>query len=378
MNQVILPDLAALPIIEDLHQVLLSNMPLLDVRAPVEFRDGSFPAAHNLPLMTDDERAAVGTCYKQKGQDAAIELGLQLVSGAVKSGRVAEWAQFVQHHPEGALYCFRGGLRSKITQQWIYQQTGRLYPRVQGGYKALRRYVLDQLERLPSRYQSVVLSGRTGSGKTRFLTTLRQQIDLEGLANHRGSAFGPQVTPQPGQIDFENALAVQLLHQLEAGVHALVFEDESSNIGSIHVPATLFAALGAAPLVMLQVDDDERVQISYQEYVVDMTAAFAAQYAADPEAGFLAFSEYLLGSLAKIRRRLGGVRYAEVLSLMQAALAVQGRSGETAAHRGWVRTVLLDYYDPMYDYQLSKKQQRLVFKGNTDEVREYLASQGIM
>ena len=373
----LLPDLEQLPVVEDLPGLLLAGIPMLDVRAPVEFAEGAFPTAVNLPLMDDTDRAEIGKRYKQAGQDDAILLGLELVSGEVREQRLAAWQQFVEQHPQGVLYCFRGGLRSKISQQWIYQHTGKRYPRVQGGYKAMRSLVLAQLQELPARYESIVLSGRTGSGKTRFLTTFQQIIDLEGLANHRGSAFGPQVTPQPTQINFENALAIRLGQQLAAGHQTLLFEDESRNVGSVHLPDSIFADLKAAPLVMLETPDEERVQISYQEYVLDMIAAFNAHHAGDVEAGFRAFQAYLLGSLDKIRKRLGGVRHAQVLTLMQDALKEQALTGGTEAHLEWVRLVLLDYYDPMYDYQISRKQDRLIFRGTADEVRNYLASRKI-
>ncbi|MCB1637923.1 MAG: tRNA 2-selenouridine(34) synthase MnmH, partial [Thiothrix sp.] len=233
--------------------MLVSGQPLLDVRAPVEFGAGAFPGSVNLPLINDTEREAVGRCYKQAGQDAAIALGLALISGDVKAGRIAAWKTFLQAVPaqERVLYCFRGGLRSRIAQQWIYAHTGLVCPRIRGGYKALRRYLLDQLEILPGQFQNWVLSGRTGCGKTRFLSDFRQQIDLEGLANHRGSAFGPNITPQPTQIAFENALAIALLRQRDAGQPALLFEDESRNIGSVHLPPSLLEALRESPLVVL-------------------------------------------------------------------------------------------------------------------------------
>lgn len=367
---------SCLPQIDDLHELFVSGLPLLDTRAPVEFAEGAFPTAENLPLMSNEERQVIGTCYKKHGQEAAIRLGLELVSGEVKAQRVELWQQFVQQHPEGVLYCFRGGLRSRITQQWIYEQTGVMYPRVKGGYKALRRYLLEQLEVLPAQLQPFVLSGRTGSGKTILLKDIQQQIDLEGLANHRGSAFGPQVTPQPTQINFENTLTIGLLQQLAAGHAALLFEDESPNIGSVHLPKTLFQQLSQAKLVMLEVSNEERAAISYQEYVVEMVAAFNQQQGSE-EAGFQAFSHYILGSLDKISRRLGGVRYAEVRAMMTSALDIQQRTGATEAHRQWVEFILFDYYDPMYDYQISKKSDRLVFRGDKTAVREYLAEQGM-
>ncbi|EIJ33903.1 tRNA 2-selenouridine synthase [Thiothrix nivea DSM 5205] len=362
---------------EDLQALFLQDLPMIDVRAPVEFREGAFPHSANLPLMNDADRDAIGKRYKQLGQNAAIELGLQRVSGDIKATRVNAWETFARQHPEGVLYCFRGGLRSRTSQQWLYEQTGIAYPRVQGGYKAMRRFLLEQLESLPAQLRPVILSGRTGSGKTRFLRTFQQQIDLEAFANHRGSAFGTQPTPQPTQIHFENALAIAIMRKLHQGQSALLFEDESRMIGSVHIPEIFFNVLRNAPLVLMQVADEERVEISYQEYVVDNHAAFTALADGNAEAGFAAYSAYLLGSLDKIQRRLGGVRYQQVRKIMQTALEQQAATGSTEAHYDWVRFILLDYYDPMYDYQISKKQHRLVFSGSPADVREYLRDQNI-
>lgn len=367
-----------LPVIDDLLNLFLQDVPLLDVRAPVEFFEGAFPCSTNLPLMDDDDRVEIGTRYKQQGQDAAIELGLQRVSGEIKATRVAAWQRFAEAHPNGVLYCFRGGLRSRTSQQWLYEQTGIRYPRVHGGYKAMRGFLREQLESLPSLIRPLILSGRTGSGKTRFLRDVQQQIDLEACANHRGSAFGTQPTPQPPQIGFENDLAIQLLRKFHQGQTTLVFEDESRTIGSVHLPDTFFAALSSAPLILMQVPNEERVEISYQEYVVDNLAAFTTVNGGDAQAGFAAFSAYLLGSLAKVQRRLGGVRYQQAREMMERALQQQMRDQSTTAHYDWVRFILLDYYDPMYDYQISKKQNRLVFTGSPAEVRDYLNTQGIL
>ena len=98
-----------------------------------------------VPLMDDLERQKVGTCYKQRGQQAAIELGHQLVSGELKAGRVAAWAEFARAHPDGYLYCFRGGLRSQLVQQWL-KEAGIDYPRVLGGYKAMRSFLIETIE----------------------------------------------------------------------------------------------------------------------------------------------------------------------------------------------------------------------------------------
>jgi len=366
-----------LPLIDDLHSLFLSDRPLLDVRAPVEFLEGAFPNAVNHPLMDDADREAIGTCYKQQGQDAAIALGMQRVSGDIKDARVAAWAAFAREHPDGVLYCFRGGLRSRISQQLLYEYTGIEYPRVEGGYKQMRQFLREQLDSLPNRLQPIILSGRTGSGKTRFLQTITQMIDLEGLANHRGSAFGSQAQRQPTQIQFENTLSIALLRKVSQEQTTLLFEDESRSIGSVHLPETFFKRLSEAPVILMQVPDEERVEISYQEYVLDNLQAFITLRNGDEAAGFASFSAYLLGSLDKIQRRLGGVRYQQVRQTMQAALAHQEQTGQTEGHYDVVRLILLDYYDPMYDYQISKKQDRLVFTGSPAEVRDYLNAQGI-
>jgi len=127
---------------EDFRQLFLQNVPLMDVRAPVEFAKGAFPQAVNLPLMNDSERQKVGTRYKQQGQAAAIALGHQLVRGKLKAARIDAWLAQVQAAPEGYLYCFRGGLRSQLVQQWL-SEAGVQYPRVIGGYKAMRRFLID-------------------------------------------------------------------------------------------------------------------------------------------------------------------------------------------------------------------------------------------
>jgi tRNA 2-selenouridine synthase len=134
--------------IEDFRSLVVNNTPMFDTRAPIEFTQGAFPHTQSLPLMSDQERELVGTCYKHKGQEKAIELGHELVQGEDKQAKVTAWLEFIQKNPNGALYCFRGGLRSQITQQWIYEESGIDYPRLKGGYKALRRYLIDETDRI--------------------------------------------------------------------------------------------------------------------------------------------------------------------------------------------------------------------------------------
>lgn len=364
--------MAELPVLTDLKAVLLADTPLMDVRAPIEFTEGAIPHATNLPLMNDQERAAVGTCYKRKGQQAAIQLGYELVSGQVKSERVEQWVNFVRNHPQGALYCFRGGLRSRITQQWLFEASGIECPRIHGGYKALRRFLLESLEQCASTQRFLVLTGRTGAGKTQVLKSLPNALDLEGLAHHRGSAFGHYPQAQPTQINFENQLAVQLLKQQQ--YLSTIVEDECRTIGSIHSPKVLFDQLVLAPLIVLEVPDTERLERTYQEYVVEQLAAFQAHCVPDTSLGFELFKQYLLGSVQKIAKRLGGVRFSQVLNLMNQALSHQEHTGELEQHLAWVKVLLFEYYDPMYDYQVSRKHERVQFSGSQIEVLEYLRS----
>ena len=171
---------------DNYREIFLKNLPLLDSRAPVEFQQGAFPAARNLPLLDDEERQQVGICYKQSGQQAAIELGRTLVSGQLKQQRLAGWSQFARQNPNGYLYCFRGGLRSRTVQQWL-AESGTHYPLVRGGYKAMRRFLLEELPGSLAAARIVLIAGKTGTGKTRVIDALSWAVDLEGLARHRGS-----------------------------------------------------------------------------------------------------------------------------------------------------------------------------------------------
>jgi len=197
-------------VVVDYRELFLSGRALLDVRAPVEFAKGAFPNAINLPLMSDDERHQVGICYKEKGQQKAIELGAQLVTPDLQAQRVQSWKDFVQANPEARLYCFRGGLRSRISQQWL-ADAGVQIPLVEGGYKALRTFLIEELQRLGQALSYTLIGGRTGNGKTLLIKRLGSTVDLEALANHRGSSFGSLPGPQPSNIDFENALSIELM-----------------------------------------------------------------------------------------------------------------------------------------------------------------------
>ncbi|WP_373185582.1 tRNA 2-selenouridine(34) synthase MnmH [Halopseudomonas sp.] len=356
---------------DDFRRIFLQSAPMMDVRAPVEFDKGAFPGVVNLPLMTDSERQQVGTCYKHSGQEAAIALGHKLVHGSVKEQRVAAWAEFVAANPEGYLYCFRGGLRSQLVQQWL-AEAGIGYPRVIGGYKAMRRFLIDSLEQTVQSLPLNIVAGLTGTGKTEVINAVAGSLDLEGHAHHRGSSFGRHATPQPNQIDFENALAIQALRVTDRGARELVLEDEGRMVGSCTVPLELFRLMQEAPLIWLEDSFDNRVTRILGDYVVDMHGEFAALYPEDPEQAFDLFAEHLSGGLLRIRKRLGGEKQQALQAIMENALTEQRRSGSVDPHREWIAGLLTDYYDPMYAYQRSGKDERVVFSGDQTAVVEYL------
>ncbi len=362
--------------IDNLRELFLNDIPLLDVRAPVEFAGGAFPGAANLPLIDDRERERIGVTYKEHGQQQAIELGEDLVSGERKRQRIAAWRRFLEQHPDAVLYCFRGGMRSRISQRWLLQEAGIACPRVSGGYKAMRRFLLGEIDANSKVCRPVVLGGRTGTGKTRLLAACRPAIDLEALAHHRGSAFGHHAQPQPTQIDFENALAISLMKRVADDNRPFAVEDESRNIGSRHIPPVFFERLSTAPLVLLEASEDERVEITLQEYVHDALAEFQADSGADE--GFARWSAYLRDSMARIRRRLGGERHADASRLLDQALSRHAAQGDVSGHRAWIAFLLREYYDGMYEYQLRNKQERIVFRGERAAVAAYLeATYGI-
>lgn len=335
------------------HDALLrSGGTFIDVRAPAEFAKGAVPGAVNLPILNDAERAAVGTRYRQRGQREAVALGEELVSGAVRDARIEAWAAFARRHPGCALYCARGGLRSRIAQGWL-AEAGTPVPRVEGGFKSLRRFCLRTIDEAAASLRLIVVGGRTGSGKTTVLAHASASIDLERLANHRGSAFGERPSPQPPPIGFENALAVEML-RLSAPGTTVVLEDESRQIGRLAVPAALYQAMQAAPIVVIEASLEARVENILTEYVLE---------APNPH-------EHLPASFARIRKRLGGARHREIGDLLTAALA----NDDPDQHRAWIRRLLTDYYDPMYDYQIAAKQDRILYRGGAEAVAGYLAA----
>lgn len=355
----------------DYCAILRAETPIIDVRAPVEFAQGAMPAAVNLPLMTDEERAAVGTCYKREGADAALALGHKLVAGETRQQRIAAWLDACRDAPNGYLCCARGGQRSHITQSWI-KDHGVDYPLIVGGYKALRQAAIKATEELV-RHPIILIGGCTGNGKTPLVRQQPQGIDLEGLAHHRGSSFGRTLNAQFSQATFENHLATALLQ----GAHEQervrwVLEDEGRMIGANHLPECLRDRMAQSPIAVVEDPFELRIERLREEYFTRMHHDFFAAYG--EEEGWQEYSAYLHHGLFAIRRRLGLQRFAELTATLDESLAEQRRSGSTEAHFAWLVPLLNEYYDPMYRYQLEKKADKIVFRGTSEDVVSWLSS----
>jgi tRNA 2-selenouridine synthase len=233
-------------------------MPLIDVRSPAEYAQGHAPAAASVPLFSDAERAEIGTVYKQQSPAKAVRLGLKY-AGLRMADLVAEVDALAKRDPSPLeVYCWRGGQRSGSVA-WLLRTAGYDVSRWDGGYKAYRGRVLESWA---AERPYVVLAGLTGSGKTEVLRALHELggpvLDLEGLAHHKGSAFG-QIgeLPQPTNEQFENDGAVRLA-ELE-GEARIWIEDESRSIGRIWLQQSFFARKKSAPVVLLERSLDERI-----------------------------------------------------------------------------------------------------------------------
>lgn len=361
------------PNTDDYRRIFLEDLPLMDVRAPVEFAKGAFPQSVNIPLLDDQQRALVGTEYKQQGQDAAIELGWKLATPEIKSQRQRDWLAHARANPNGYLYCFRGGLRSRLSQQ-LLREAGLDYPLVVGGYKAMRRFLIDELERLSPQAPLILVSGRTGSGKTLLLPKLPNSLDLEGLANHRGSAFGRQIAPQPSQIDFENRLSIALMKAMHlSATRPLFVEDEGRLIGRNALPECFKSRMAQAPLAYLETPLEQRVEIALADYVTEAFPRYLAHFGQQSEAE-QAFRQQILDNLSRIKKRLGGERFQTLYQLFSTALVQFFNSGNADGFRPGIAMLLTEYYDPMYDYQKGLREGREIFRGDAQAFTEWAAA----
>jgi len=352
------------------EKIIVQKIPLIDVRAPIEFEKGAFENAINLPIMNDEERHLVGIRYKEKGNEEATKLGYELVSKKIKEMRINAWKSQLEKRPDSILYCFRGGSRSKISQEWIKESLNKEILRLEGGYKAFRNYLLEQLEPLKQLSKPIILGGCTGSGKTILLNKLENSVDLEGIANHRGSSFGNQITPQPTQINFENNLAYELIRHRKKNYSYMVLEDEGKNVGRRFLPKQLAEYFSQGDLVVLEETFEKRVNITFEEYIIESQAIFTKTYGED--IGLQNWSEYIKMSIEKIKRRLGGEGYNIIMQLFLESFKKQQLLGECNPHKNWIEVLLKDYYDPMYNYQLKNNTKKVIFKGNDKEVLLFL------
>lgn len=354
----------------------VSPYTLLDVRSPIEVGRGALPGAVSLPLMTDAERHLVGIRYKEAGQQAAMELGYELVGDSLAE-RVAAWRGVIDAgRSRTAVACWRGGLRSRLVVQFADRDRA---AQVAGGYKALRAYLVQSLPSALAHKRLVVLSGLTGVGKTRLLRRLvpgaggagdgrapdatgLQALDLEGLAHHRGSAFGHGEAAQPSQQTFENAIAAELVLD-PAG--RLVVEDESRFVGVRALPDALFAAMCAAPVVVLEAGLAERSMAIYDEYVAEPTARLGRE----------AVAADLMSSSLKLKRRMGAAGVQDVVARIGALAGSDATWTDPEAHALWIGALLEGHYDPLYRRSLVKLARPVLFAGDEEAVTGWLRTE---
>lgn len=272
--------------------------PVIDVRSPGEYNHAHLPGAHSMPLFTDEERKIVGTAYKQQSRGQAIKLGLDFfgpkMRPMVETVESKLELQSKKYEPGNStdpllstskivlVYCWRGGMRSGAVS-WLLDMYGFKVYTLIGGYKKFRNYVLDTFK-LPFKFN--ILGGYTGSGKTELLKTLKEKgeniVDLEAIANHKGSAFGNIGMPkQPGQEMFENLLSCELRKSIVNG-HPVIkdqphspltihhspvwLEDESQRIGLVNIPHELWKNMRESPVYFLDIPFEERLKHIVQEY----------------------------------------------------------------------------------------------------------------
>lgn len=298
------------------------TLPVIDVRSPGEYDHAHIPGAVNIPLFDNDERALVGTKYKNAGKDSAVLLGLDLV-GPKLAGFVKRSKKLSPSTKEVLVHCWRGGMRSG-SFAWLLQTAGLTPATLAGGYKAYRNAVLSAFAEPRN---LIILGGKTGSGKTDILKELARQgeqiIDLEGLAHHKGSTYGAiGQLPQPATEQFENLIFGEW--QVLDPDRRIWLEDESRNVGSCFVPMPLWQQMRAAPVAFVDVPKVIRVQRLVTEYTgID--------------------HGLLVEATERISKRLGG-------KLTKDALDALARSDYAT-----VADLTLDYYDKAYLHGLSKR-----------------------
>ncbi len=301
--------------------------PIIDVRSPLEFSQGHWPGAINIPLFSDKERELIGKSYKKESRLKAIMNGLKVI--LPKAGKILEVIQETTNKQNDVtialrIYCWRGGLRSR-SFAWLARTIGFRTYVLEGGYKSYRKWVLNQFEAdLPIR----LLGGKTGTGKTDLLNCIRSEaihvINLEGIANHRGSTFGALgLGNQPSTQQFENILAESINKFQESNSNEIWLEAESSNLGKCRIPNSLYKQMKEAPILEIVRTDDERVDNLVNVYSQNSQSE-------------------LKDAVHRICKRLGPQRTKEAL------VAIDKKEWSNACR------AMLDYYDKCYEYELEK------------------------
>lgn len=323
---------------------------LLDVRSEGEYAEAHVRGFANGPILNNIERHQVGLSYRNEGREAAIKLGHSLFNPE-KSARVAAW---LKHAGEREVWvaCWRGGLRSKIACE-LLAEAGANPVQIVGGYKAIRAELTRVFSAPPP---LTVLSGLTGCGKTDLIEMLPHcAVDLEGIAHHRGSAFGGHIgSAQPNQSQFENDLGLSL-HQHS---QAALLEDESAQIGNLSLSREFKERMNQSPTILLEATLEDRVRRVFRAYIEEPLSKGVT---------IEAIQNSFAAALLRIRPRLGGMVYDEISkSLTDAFLALPERPSETR-HADWIGALLTQYYDRLYRYSLERKPRSFVFKGNFQE-----------
>lgn len=314
-------------LIEDFFAKSINSI-IIDVRTPLEFNNGHIIDSINLPIFSNEERVEVGTIYKNKGRKDAIKRGLELV-GKKLANIISDTEHNNPLKKDIIVYCWRGGMRSSSIA-WLLDLYGFNVFVIKGGYKTYRKYALNFFE---NKFKFVVIGGKTGSGKTEIIENLKnnnlQIIDLERLANHKGSSFGHLgQNKQYKNEHFENLIFHQLI-KLNLS-NPIFIENESQKIGVNFIPNSLFSQIRNAPLINIEITKDERIQRLVEDY---STFSF----------------EELKSSLVSISKRLGGQ------NLKLAVEALESKNFKLVVE------IALKYYDKTYEYGLSIRDSNKVF-----------------
>ncbi|WP_418789941.1 tRNA 2-selenouridine(34) synthase MnmH [Phosphitispora sp. TUW77] len=311
----------------------LPGAKIIDVRSEAEFTEATIPGAFNIPLLNDTERAQVGKLYKEKGSIEARELGFQLVFPKL-SELVRQFGELSLQGPL-VVFCWRGGLRSKSVCA-LMEETGIPVYRLVGGYKAYRRYLNDYLSH-PLKHRAVVIHGLTGVGKTDVIQELRSlalpAVDLEGLANNRGSVFGQiGMNVQPSQKMFDGLLVQELAFWEDAGY--IIVECESRRIGRIILPETLVESMRNGIKILAYSPIEIRIE------------RIKRIYSFENELGLVENKEELKEAIKSLERRIGKQRIAEFCEMVD-----KGQLNNVVEH------LLINYYDPLYKYPSEPSKQ---------------------